>query len=266
LHIDYLDGPLAEGHSVSRRIMAVLGRAEASTTELHQRILQNSAQMRIEQSRLKLLLNLKEDFSASDTTFVPVPFAATDTSAVTANPEYRLAQNKVAIAEALRKVEQASLFPDITGGYFIQSITGNQDLNGTPRYYNNSMRFQGFTVGLSVPLFFGSTSAKTKAAKINVERERQQSEYVRAQLSSRVIEQNEQLATSTALVSYYRDTAEPNARKIITNATKGYQNGDMSYVEYVQSLDTANEILVNYADAIRQYNQTVINIQFLINQ
>jgi DNA-binding IclR family transcriptional regulator len=38
LHIDYLDGPLAEGHSVSRRIMAALGRAEASTTELHQRI------------------------------------------------------------------------------------------------------------------------------------------------------------------------------------------------------------------------------------
>lgn len=37
-HIDYLDGPSSDGHSVSRRIMAALGRPEASTMDLHQRI------------------------------------------------------------------------------------------------------------------------------------------------------------------------------------------------------------------------------------
>ena len=34
----------------------------------------------------------------------------------------------------------------------------------------------------------------------------------------------------------------PNANLIIKNATKSYQNGDISYVEYVQSLETASQI------------------------
>ncbi|WP_140883893.1 winged helix-turn-helix domain-containing protein [Muricoccus nepalensis] len=36
LHIDYMDKSSADGHSASRRIMAALGRAETSTTDLHE--------------------------------------------------------------------------------------------------------------------------------------------------------------------------------------------------------------------------------------
>jgi len=240
--------------------------AFAKQQELQQRIRQNESRIKIERSRLRLLLGLNDDVTMADTTFTPMPFITADSAAVKQNPEFRLAQNQVAIAEATRKVEQSALFPDISAGYFIQSITGNQDISGTPQYYDSSLRFQGFTVGVSIPIFFGGTAAKTKAARTNIARDKEQAGYVEAKLKSRLIEENEQLNTSTALVSYYRDTAEPNARKIIDNATKAYQNGDMSYVEYVQSLDTANEILVNYTEAIRIYNQTVINIQYLINQ
>ena len=53
----------------------------------------------------------------------------------------------------------------------------------------------------------------------------------------------------------------PNANLIIKNATKAYQNGDISYVEYVQSLETASQIQLNYSEAIYNYNQTIITIQ-----
>ncbi|SCY25207.1 CusA/CzcA family heavy metal efflux RND transporter [Flavobacterium caeni] len=241
--------------------------ATAKQQELQQRIRQNEAQMKIEKSRLKLYLNLKDDFMLSDTSFVPTPITlAVDTTAIKQNPEFQLAEKQVAIAQANRKVEQSALFPDISAGYFIQSITGNQDLDGTPRYYDNSLRFQGFTAGISVPIFFGSSSSRAKAAKINIEREQQNANYLQNQLKSRLIEENERLQTYQAQIDFYRNTAEPNARKITANATKAYQNGDISYVEYVQNLDTANDILLNYADAVRQYNQTIINIQYLTNQ
>jgi len=241
--------------------------ATAKQQELQQRIRQNEAQVKIEKSRLKLYLNLKDDFTIADTSFVPLPMAmVVDTMAIKQNPEFQLAEKQVAIAQANRKVEQSALWPDISAGYFIQSITGNQDVDGAPRYYNDDLRFQGFTAGISVPVFFGSSTAKAKAAKINIERERQNADYLQNQLKSRLIEENEQLLTYQPQIEYYRTTAEPNARKITANATKAYQNGDISYVEYVQNLDTANQILLNYADAVRQYNQTIINIQYLTNQ
>ncbi|MGV3696999.1 CusA/CzcA family heavy metal efflux RND transporter [Flavobacterium sp.] len=241
--------------------------ATAKQQELQQRIKQNEAQIKIERSRLKLFMNSKDDFTIADTSFVPLPGMLTvDSTAVKQNPNYQLAQKQVAIAQANQKLERSALLPDITAGYFIQSLTGNQDIDGTPRYYNDALRFQGFTAGISVPIFFGSSSTKAKAAKINIEREKQTAGYVENQLKSQLIEQSELLATYTSLVAYYRDSAEPNARKITANATKAYQNGDISYVEYVQNLDTANDILRNYAEAVRNYNQTIITIQFLINQ
>lgn len=241
--------------------------ATAKQQELQQRIRQNEAQIKIEKSRLKLYLNLNEDFVPSDTAFVPLPnLNPADTTAIRQNPDFLLAQKQVDIARAKRKMEQSALWPDISAGYFIQSLNGNQDVNGTPRYYNDALRFQGFTAGISVPVFFGPSAAKAKASKINVEREQQNAEYLQNQLKSRLVEQNEQLAVYENLVNYYRTSAEPNARKIAANAMKAYQNGDISYVEYVHNLDTANTLLINYADAVRQYNQTLINIQYLTNQ
>jgi len=241
--------------------------ATAKQQELLQRIRQNEAQTKIEKSRLRLYLNLKDDFLISDTVFVPLPtLMAVDTMAIKQNPEFQLSEKQVTIAQANRKVTQSALWPDISAGYFIQSITGNQDVNGTPKYYNNDLRFQGFTVGISLPVFFGSNSAKANAAKISIESERQNADYLQNQLKNRLLEEKELLLTYQPQIEYYRSVAEPNAQKITANATKAYRNGDISYVEYVQNLDTANEILLLYAEAVRLYNQTIINIQYLTNQ
>ena len=74
------------------------------------------------------------------------------------------------------------------------------------------------------------------------------------------------METYKSLVQYYKVTAIPNANLIIKNATKSYQNGDISYVEYVQSIETASEIQLNSNEAIYNFNQTVITIQYSINQ
>lgn len=241
--------------------------AAAKQQEFQQRLKQNQAQIRIEKSRLKLLLALKEDFSIGDTIFTLMPFiTSADSTLIKQNPAYLLAQKQIAIAEANRKVERSALFPEISAGYFIQSITGNQDVGSTSIYYDNALRFQGFTVGVNLPIFAGSSSARTRAAKVNIDREKQNSEYLQAQLKSKFTEALEQLNTFQSLIDYYKTTATPNADKIITNATKAYQSGDISYVEYVQAIETAMDILFNYTDAIQKYNQTVINIRYLINQ
>lgn len=241
--------------------------ALAKQQELEQKIKQNKTQIAIEKSKLKAILDLKTEFIATDTSFVPYPaMAKVDSSMVKQNPIVQLADQQVKIAKANHKVEKSALSPDFSIGYFLQSITGIQDVSGTPTYYNSTPQFQGVVVGLSVPIFAGSSIARAKSAKTNIEREQKNADYINQQFKSHLEQQSEQLVTYASLIDYYKNTAMPNANLIIKNATKGYQNGDISYVEYVQSLETASQIQLNYSEAIYNYNQTIITIQYSINQ
>ncbi|MDP2162309.1 MAG: efflux RND transporter permease subunit [Flavobacterium sp.] len=241
--------------------------AVAKQQELEQKIKQFKTQIAIEKSKLKTLLDLENDIEISDTTFVPMPFIAKmDSTLVKQNPVVQLANQQVKIAQANHKLEKSNLFPEFSVGYFLQSITGNQEVDGVTKYYNNSPQFQGFSVGLSLPMFMGSTINKSKAAKTNIEMEQKNANYINQQFKSHLEQQMEQLTTYQSLIDYYKNTAIPNADLIIKNATKSYLNGDISYVEYVQGIETATEILTNYNEAINNFNQTIIAIQYTINQ
>ncbi|AWI24785.1 CusA/CzcA family heavy metal efflux RND transporter [Flavobacterium pallidum] len=241
--------------------------AAAKQQELEQRIRQNNARIRSQKTNIRMLLNMAGDFTVSDTAFIPMPFSVpADSTMVRQNPSLQLSEKQVQIAEATRKVEKANLFPDISAGYFIQSITGNQEWNGQMTSYDNSLHFQGFSVGVAVPIFAGSAVAKAKAAATNSEREQKNATYLQAQLKSEFIQQQENLVTYQSQIDFYNTTAIPNANLIGKNAAKAYQNGDISYVEYVQSIETALDIRLNFLQAINNYNQTVINLLYLTNQ
>jgi cobalt-zinc-cadmium resistance protein CzcA len=240
--------------------------ALAKQQELEQRIKENSTQIHIEKSNLKTLLNLENDFTVSDTAFVQIPFVTVaDTTILKQNPNLQLADSQVRIAEANLKVQNSLLYPEFSAGYFIQSLTGSQDPNGTA-IAGSSLQFQGFSVGVSLPIFPGSSLARSEAAKTSIAVERKNSEYLYAQAKSQLEQLTKQLETYQSLIDYYQTTAIANANSIIKNATRAYQNGDISYVEYVQSIETASTIQYNYNDAITKYNQTVITLQYLLNQ
>ncbi|WP_081663242.1 TolC family protein [Flavobacterium subsaxonicum] len=241
--------------------------AVSKQQELEQQIKQNEALLRVEKSKIKTLLHLDGDFAVADTAFVALPaITVADTALVKQNATIQLASQDVKVAEANRKVASSTLWPDVTAGYFIQSFTGNQEVNGQTVYYDGSPRFQGFSVGLSLPIFVGSASAKIKAAKTNVAIQKTNADYLKLQMQSQFQQEMEQLTTYEEVLRYYKTTALPNAETIAKNASKAYQNGDISYVEYVQVLETALDIRTNYIQALNNYNTTVINLQYLVNQ
>lgn len=241
--------------------------AAAKQQELVQQIKQNEAMIKVEHSKLRILLNLEEDFTASDTAFVPLPVITfADSAAVKQNANVKLAMQEVEVAKASSRVERSALLPDFTAGYFIQSMRGNQDVNGVPTNYDGSLQFQGFSIGIGIPIFAGSGSARIKAARTNVEVRQMNADYLQAQLLSEYNQQMQQLETYRSLVDYYHTTALPNAKVIVNNSSKAYMNGDISYVEYVQGLDTALGIRLNYINAVNNHNQAVITLQYLLNQ
>jgi len=241
--------------------------ATARQQELQQLIKQNEAIIKVEKSRMNVFLNNNTDFSAADTSFVALPsITVLDTARIKQNANVQLALQEVKVAEANSKVEKSILWPDLSAGYFIQSLTGNQNVDGQEQYYNNSLRFQGFSVGVSLPIFAGSNISRIKASKTNVAIQQKNADYLQQQLKSQYQQQIEQLNTYQSLLDYYKTTALPNADIITKNSTKAYLNGDIAYVEYVQGLETALNIRLNHINAINKFNETVINLQFLLNQ
>jgi cobalt-zinc-cadmium resistance protein CzcA len=240
--------------------------AVSKQQDLEQRIKQNEALLKSEKFKVSALLNLDADFAISDTTFTALPtLELLDAARVKQNAVVQVSSQNVAVAKAANRVDKAVLWPDLTAGYFIQSFKGSQEVNGQATYYDSTPRFSGFTVGIAVPVFAGTAIARSKASKINIEIQQKNAEYQMLQLQSQYKQELEQLTTYESVLAYYKNTALPNADIIAENATKGYKNGDISYVEYVQVLQTALDIRTNYISALNNYNTTVINLQYLVN-
>jgi len=235
--------------------------------EIRQRMLQNKALLNVEKSKLKMLLNLDSDFSIGDTVFAsPAISSLLDTSMIRQNPAFLHAVQQVEIAKAGKDLEKAMLRPDFTAGYFIQSLTGNQDISGQNINYNGTPRFQGFKAGIAIPVFSKSYKSKIQAAETNILLQQKNADYLQAQLQSEYQQQITQLYTYQSLVEYYRSSALPNARTISSNASKGYASGEISYVEYLQGIQTALDIEINYLRAMADLNLAFAGLQYVLNQ
>lgn len=257
--------------SASRYAAGEVSSLEATTAsvrqkELEQQIRQNEAQIAAERTRLKMLIGLDSDFTVSDT-LTALPFlAATDTTALKENPQFRLALEEIHLAEANRRLERSTLLPDIRAGYFIQSLTGNQDVDGQPVYYNGVPRFQGFTLGVSLPIFAGATAARSRAAATNIQLQEANAANVQTQLKAQYSQELSQLSSLQDMIAYYESTALPAVELIANNAAISYREGDISYLEFLQGVQTSLDVQLNYVSAVSSYNRALINLQYLLNQ
>jgi len=235
--------------------------------EVQQRIRQNGSLIEVEKAKLKVLLNLDSDFAIGDTIFKTQPISELlDSASIRQNPAFLQAAQQIEIARSNKNLERAMLLPDFTAGYFIQSLTGNQDISGQNINYNGLPRFQGFRAGISIPVFAKSHKSRILAAETNILLQQKNVGYMRALLQSEYQQQLTQLNTYQSLIDYYKMSALPNAQTISLNAAKGYESGEISYVEYLQANQTALDIETNYLRAMADFNQAYVSLQYLLNQ
>lgn len=241
--------------------------ATVKQQETHQLIKQNETLILNEKARLKSYLNLKTDFTISESNFeMYKSIIITDSSALLQNPQLELAFQQIQIALANRNLQKSTLLPDFKAGYFIQSLTGFQDINGEAIYFNGSPRFQGISLGISIPIFSGSNNARVRSAETEILVQELTAEYLQNQIKSQFDQQLEQLVTYQSLVEFYKNSALPIAENIGLNSGKSYQNGDISYIEFIQANQTYLDVQMNYLNAVLIYNQSVINLNYLLNQ
>jgi cobalt-zinc-cadmium resistance protein CzcA len=64
-------------------------------------------------------------------------------------------------------------------------------------------------------------------------------------------------------VQHYEQTGLQQAELIFNNAKLAFENGEISYLDWTLLMNNAVNIQLNYLDAIRKYNQSVIMLEYL---
>ena len=240
--------------------------AKANVDEIQLLFQQNQADIEIYQIQLQTLLNVEELVNITVDDFDAIESSIIDANpGIINNPTLGYLEQQVKVAESGKSVEKSKLMPDITLGYFNQSLNGpNQDINGNPVTYTSSDRFTGFQVGLAIPIL----GIKSQVSHIQTAELRKQETETRLQAETiqldgqlkALILEYEKLTIST---KYYKESALPQADLILNQAQKGFDSGEIGYVEYIQGLSRSLSFQLNYLEILNQFNQTIIQIEFL---
>ncbi|WP_400192230.1 CusA/CzcA family heavy metal efflux RND transporter [Hymenobacter sp. B81] len=167
-------------------------------------------------------------------------------------------------AEAL--VLQRSRRPELGLTYLNQSFRGNVLYQGAERFYGPGNRFQAAQLSLSVPLWTRPYKAREEAARLQQlaaqeAYRRRVAEVAAGQtaLLTRLREQQQRLR-------FYQQTGLPQAALIQRLAGKGWRAGEMPFAEFLLHAERAQRLRIDYLDAVLAYNQTVLELEYLLGR
>lgn len=163
-------------------------------------------------------------------------------------------------------METAQTLPEFNVGYFNQSIIGLQNVNGEDVYFDSADRFSGFNVGINIPLTFFSNDSKIKSIEIQKQSLQKDAENSKMILQNQLENAVRQYLLYLSKYNLYRASSGNNVDAIMNTATLGFKSGNISYIEYVNALESATDIQLKYLQSINQINQAIININLIINK
>ena len=105
-----------------------------------------------------------------------------------------------------------------------------------------------------------------KAYKYQKEAAIEAAQQTEKQLKTQWINLQEKYQLNLQKYQFYKQEALPEAERIIQANQLRYSAGEISYVEYLYTLQTAVDTRLAYLESIEALNQKVIEIQSLLNQ
>ncbi len=121
----------------------------------------------------------------------------------------------------------------------------------------------GFEVGVSLPLSFGATRGKVRAAQRDVELSAVNRERQKATMESTHKQLLSDYAKAKQEVDYYASSGMAQAKEMERLSQVLYANGEISYIELAQNLKESSDVKLDYINAINRYNQVVIQLNYL---
>lgn len=213
--------------------------------------------------QFRLVLNTTTAFVPYEQNIKYTGQIVTDSTIVNQHPLLKIMEQQKKVSFLNQKLEKSKLLPDLNFGYYNMTMkgTGSDDIT-----YTYSTRFQALQVGVGIPLFFGSQKAKINAAKINQSISEnlflQEKTNLQLEYKSAINQYLMHLKTT----NYFETVALKNSSQILETANKQYVNGELNYLEWVMLTNQAISIKSDYLDAVKNLNESIIQINYLITK
>ncbi len=223
--------------------------AKAKQQQLSVTFKQINLDLDLAYQKLRAVIQYDSAFSISfqDLSLIPVGEINPETL-----PGIQLMKMQKEYQDALLRVERNRLFPDIGLGYF----------NGT-NAYSGAKNYQGFQVGLAVPLFFAEQSSKIKAGKIAVDiMDNLQSNAITL-LKAKYEALNSELMKYSGSIDYYQSSGRQLSEEILRTAYRSFSVGEIDFFQFAMSVENAMALTETYFDNIAKYNQVALEINYL---
>ena len=76
-------------------------------------------------------------------------------------------------------------------------------------------------------------------------------------------QKNSELEQFNQAITYYNEYGRKVSEEIIKVANMSYTHGEIDFFQFIQSLENATSIQVDYLEAVNQYNTTQLDLQFI---
>jgi cobalt-zinc-cadmium resistance protein CzcA len=190
--------------------------------------------------------------SAFEVTFQPLDLIAVREINPESSPGFQLMKMRTSRELALLQVERNRMFPDLSLSYFIGTNS-----------YDGAKKYQGFMVGLALPLFFGEQQAKINAGKIsvNIQENLQANDLSLLKAKQTVLMQ--ELNKYYEVVNAYHQSGKQLSEEIIRVSQRSYSLGEIDFFRFVLSIENALDLTINYYENVSKYNQVALEINYL---
>ncbi len=222
--------------------------AASKQKQIHLKYTQTQKDVGIAYINLLKTIQTEDSIQVADAITLKIPLNSID---IGISPEIDFYQGKVSLLKAEKRFERQRLLPDIGLEYF----------QGTNSQLNESL--SGYQLGIKIPLLFGGQSSRIKAARIAEDAAIAESREYEIQLNSKWEALKMELIQLQKTLDYYEDEGTALSDEILKTANGSFRNGEIDFYQYIQSLESSYEIKLDYLEKLRQYNQTVIYINYL---
>lgn len=229
--------------------------ADAQFGEIHNRFIDAQTDFQTAIAQLLIFTGLKEPISTSvllKTQAVPnILVIKNDSSVFQNNPSLLYFKQQQVIGKKSLALERNKFLPGFTFGYL------NQASKNTP----SDMRIRA---GINIPLWFwqytGSISAAKTGLKISEQKSIAQGQIISSEMQKA---QGDYFKYNQSLI-YYETIGLKQTDDIVTTSKRFFEGGhEMDYINYLRTMNEAYVIKLKYAEILKNYNQSIININYL---
>jgi cobalt-zinc-cadmium resistance protein CzcA len=215
------------------------------------------------QLQFQLLLNTATVFVPESKNYKMELAAPLETVSIADHASIKLIKQQQQIADATAALEKSRLLPDLSLAYNNTSIKG---MGADNKVYGSGSRFNAVQFSIGIPIFAKAQKAKINSAKFT--RQIAENNYavgvqaLQSEYQAALVQYNKYLHT----VQYFENTALKNAALITATANQQLNNGNINYLEWVQVISQATTVKNDYTEAVKNLNESIIQLNYFSNK